>query len=91
MHDAYITYVVRFGKFESVFQKGTYYWFVIPMFSGIGMFTFDFTVTILNNGVLSGLSGSNLIFISYLHTLHVEVVILDHSCRESIFPLFCEN
>ncbi|KAJ3560273.1 hypothetical protein NP233_g10950 [Leucocoprinus birnbaumii] len=35
MHDTYVTYVVGFGKFESVYQGGTYSWFAIPMFSGI--------------------------------------------------------
>lgn len=91
MHDAYITYVARFGDFESVLQKGTFYWFVIPMFSGIGMFTFDFSMMKLNNEVLSGLLGSNLIFISYLHALPVEVVILDHSFCELIFRVLCES
>lgn len=35
MHDTYVTYVAGFGKFESVYQGGTYSWFAIPMFSGI--------------------------------------------------------
>jgi len=35
MRDTYVTYVLRFGVFESVYQKGTFYWFVVPIFSGI--------------------------------------------------------
>lgn len=37
MHDTYVTYVLGFGKFEAVYQTGTYTWFAIPVFSGIGL------------------------------------------------------
>ncbi|KAF9451108.1 hypothetical protein P691DRAFT_663913, partial [Macrolepiota fuliginosa MF-IS2] len=35
MHDAYFTYVNRFGVFDAVYQQGTYAWFAIPIFTGI--------------------------------------------------------